>query len=60
MLIMQVKVQDALGTWREEKFSRSVSTYTYQLSAFAEAIASGNYNGLLVGWHCMMRHMSYF
>jgi len=39
-----LKVTDSMGNWREEKFSRSISTYQYQLKAFAAAIKSGNFN----------------
>jgi len=39
-----LKVTDGMGNWREEKFSRLVSTYQYQLKAFAAAIKSGNFN----------------
>jgi len=52
-LALQIKVQDKLGTWREEKFSRKMSTYDYEFKAFIDAIRSGHLDGkhMLQGEH---------
>jgi len=42
-LYNSLRVQDSAGCWREEKFSRHLSTFDYEFRIFVEAIRTSNH-----------------